>query len=149
MKIFLGSDHRGYELKEKIAKWLQDEGHSIEDVGASSYEKNDDYPVFSKKIGDNVSLENGSMGILLCGSGAGAVAAVNKVKGIRASLGLNPDQVRAGRNDDDINVLVIAADFTLEDEAKRLVDSFLNTPFDATQERYQRRIDQISKLEND
>ena len=148
MKIYLGTDHRGFKLKERIIRWLDGQDYEVEDVGATTYDENDDYPVYAEKLGSRVSSDTGSMGVLLCGSGAGAVAAVNKIRGIRASVGLSPEQVRAGRHDDDLNVLVIAADFTEEKEARKMIESFLKTSFDTTQQRYQRRINQIKELEN-
>ena len=148
MKVYLGTDHRGFELKNKLKTWLASQGYEIEDIGAHKYSLDDDYPVYAEKLGSRVSSDTGSMGVLLCGSGAGAVAAVNKIRGIRASVGLSPEQVRAGRHDDDLNVLVIAADFTEEKEARKMIESFLKTSFDTTQQRYQRRINQIKELEN-
>ena len=148
MKVYLGTDHRGFKLKERIIRWLNGQDYEVEDVGAATYDENDDYPVYAEKLGSRVSSDTGSMGVLLCGSGAGAVAAVNKIRGIRASVGLSPEQVRAGRHDDDLNVLVIAADFTEEKEARKMIESFLKTSFDTTQQRYQRRINQIKELEN-
>lgn len=149
MRIYVGSDHRGFELKEKIKKWLRSQGYGFEDVGALAYEPNDDYPLYTEKVGRAVSTSRQSKGILLCGSGVGAVAAANKIRGVIASVGFLPEQVKAGRHDDDMNVLVLAADFISQEQAIEIITAFLTTSFDKTQERYQRRIDQIKVLEQD
>ena len=147
MKVYLGTDHRGFELKEKLKAWLLAEGYEVEDLGAHEYAPDDDYPVMSERVGRAAAADAGSRGILLCGSGAGAVAAANKIRGIRASIGFDEGQVKAGRNDDDMNVLVIAADFISPERAEKLVKAFLETPFDKHTHRYQHRINQIKELE--
>jgi len=90
--------------------------------------------------------EGEGRGILLCGSGVGVDVVANKLDGVRASIGKSPDQVRAGRKDDDMNILVIAADYTKEEEAKEMVKAFLETEF-AKKERFVRRINEIKKIE--
>jgi len=146
MKIYLGADHRGYELKEKIATWLFDLEHAYLDVGASSLNPKDDYTKYAEEVASLVANNKGSRGILLCGSGVGVDVVANKFDGIRASLGKNVLQVEAGRNDDDMNILVIAADFTTEKEAKAMLIAFLETPFSG-KARYERRIEEIEKIE--
>jgi len=145
-KIYLGADHRGYELKEKIFAWLVDKEYSVEDFGAYEYIKSDDFTTYTEKVASVVASEKNSFGILMCGSGVGVVVAANKFDGVRAAIGKDVGQVRAGRNDDDMNVLVIAADFTDEKEAKAMVEAFLVTPFSG-KERYKRRLDEIKILE--
>ena len=108
-------------MKEKIAKWLFDWGYTFQDLGAERLEPKDDYTVYAQRVASLVGKEEGSRGILLCGSGVGVDAIANKFDGVRASLGKNPDQVRAGRNDDDMNILVLAADFTKDEEAKGML----------------------------
>jgi ribose 5-phosphate isomerase B len=146
MKVYLGADHKGYKLKERIAKWLFVWEHEYEDLGADHLDPNDDYTVYAEKVASMVALEAGSRGILLCGSGVGVDIVANKFDGIRSSIGKNPDQVRAGRNDDDMNILVLAADFTKDHEAKEMVKAFLETEFDG-KERYVKRLEEIKKLE--
>ncbi|MFH1863899.1 MAG: RpiB/LacA/LacB family sugar-phosphate isomerase [bacterium] len=146
MKIYLGADHRGYELKEKIAKWLFEWGYDFLDVGAQSLDPTDDYTKYASEVASLVAGNKGSKGIILCGSGVGAVVVANKFDGIRAGIGISPEQVKAGRNDDDMNVLVIAADYTDEYEAKDMVKAFLETKF-GKKERYKRRLKEISKIE--
>jgi len=146
MKIFLGADHRGYRLKEKIAKWLFEWGYKYSDLGAEYLDHNDDYPVYAEKVGSMVADSNGSLGILLCGSGVGVQVAANKIDSVRAAIGKNSKQVMAGRNDDDMNVLVIAADYTKDNEAKEMVRVFLETKF-AGKSRFKKRLEDIKRLE--
>ncbi|OGM76508.1 hypothetical protein A2210_00825 [Candidatus Woesebacteria bacterium RIFOXYA1_FULL_40_18] len=151
MKIFLGADHRGYELKEKVARWLFDAKYEFEDMGADHLDPEDDYTVYAEKVASMVSRSafakaSADKGILLCGSGVGVDVATNKFDGVRAGIGKSPQQVKAGRNDDDMNILVIAADFTKEAEAKEMVKAFLETKFSG-KSRFKRRIEDIKKIE--
>jgi ribose 5-phosphate isomerase B len=146
MKIYLGTDHRGFALKEKIAKWLFEWGYEFNDLGADFLDPNDDYPVYAEKVASMVKANKGSLGILLCGSGVGVEVAANKIDGVRAAIGKNPEQVKAGRNDDDMNVLVIAADYTKDNEAKEMVKVFLKTKF-AAKSRFKKRLEDIKRLE--
>ena len=146
MKIYLGADHKGFALKEKISKWLFEWGYTFEDLGAERLEPKDDYTVYAQRVASLVAKEEGSRGILLCGSGVGVDATANKFDGVRASLGKSPEQVRAGRNDDDMNTLVLAADYTKEEEARGMLKAFLETKF-AGKERFVRRLEDIKKIE--
>lgn len=146
MKIYLGADHRGFELKEKVAKWLFEMGYEFLDIGAQFLDPKDDYPKYASEVASLVAENKGSRGILLCGSGVGADVVASKFDGVRAAIGKSPAQVKAGRNDDDMNVLVLAADYTNEDEAKEMVKMFLETKFSG-KSRYRRRLKEISKLE--
>ena len=145
MKVYLGTDHRGFDLKEKAKGWLTDWGWDWQDLGAYELDPNDDYPLYAEKVGVVVAKER-AMGILLCGSGVGVEVAANKIDGVRASIGKSPEQVKAGRNGDDMNILVIAADFTQEEEAKEMIKAFLQTKF-AGKERFKRRLEDIKKIE--
>jgi ribose 5-phosphate isomerase B len=146
MKIYLGADHRGYGLKEKIAKWLFEWGYEFNDLGAEHLDPNDDYPVYAEKVAAMVGANQGSLGILLCGSGVGVEVAANKVDGVRAAIGKSPDQVKAGRSHDDMNVLVLAADYTQEKEANKMLKAFLKTKF-AAKSRFKKRLEEIKRLE--
>ena len=121
----------------------------VRDMGAHTYNKADEYPKISAELGRIVSSDELNMGVLLCGSGVGASAAVNKIKGIRGAVGINGKQIQAGRHDDDMNVLIIAADYTGVTEAQEMISAFLDTPFDGDQERYRRRILEIKALESE
>ena len=146
MKIYLGTDHRGFALKEKMKTWLADWKYEFSDLGAYELNPKDDYPLYAEKVGVLVGKESGARGVLLCGSGVGIDVAANKIDGVRAAVGKNKDQVRAGRNDDNMNILVIAADYTKEDEAKEMLKAFLETKFSG-KSRHKRRLQEISKLE--
>lgn len=149
-KIFLGADHRGFELKEELKAWLQeeyDEKYEIIDLGNDHYDPEDDFPDFALSVAEAVARAGEeARGIVICGSGVGVNVAANKVRGIRASTGISPDEVRHGRKHDDLNALAISADYTSPDKAKEMIQIFLQTPFDA-QDKYTRRLEKISKYE--
>jgi ribose 5-phosphate isomerase B len=145
--LYLGADHRGFELKEKIKKFLEELAHDYEDLGAFGYNKDDDYVDFAAEVAEKVAQDPAAnKGVLFCRSGAGMDFTANKFRGVRAFIGFNPEQVRLARNDDDVNILVLASDFMNEKEAKDIVEMFLDTPFEG-QERFVRRINKIKELE--
>ncbi len=146
MKVYIGSDHRGYELKEKIAQWLFEMKYEFVDLGADKFDPHDDYTKYAEEVASLVAKDKGSRGILLCGSGVGVDIVANKFDGIRASIGKDVSQVEAGRNDDDMNVLVIAADYTEEKEARAMLIAFLETGFSG-KDRHERRLEEIAKIE--
>ena len=143
--IYLGADHRGFKLKEKIKKWLDEWGQEYEDVGPFEYDKDDDYPVYASKVAESV-VEPDDRGIIICGSGVGVDEVANKFDGIRSGLAINIEQIRSARHDDNINVLAIAADFIAEEDAQDIVKTFLETPF-AGEERFMRRLGEIEDIE--
>lgn len=145
-KIFTGADHRGYLLKEKINSWVFEWGYTFTDVGALIIDPFDDFTKYVSEVASLVANTKGSKGVVLCGSGVGADILANKFDGIRASIGKDKRQVKAGRNDDDMNVLVIAADFTKEEEAKEMLKVFLETKF-AGKARFKRRLKEIERIE--
>ncbi len=146
MKIYLGADHRGYKLKEKVARFLFEKGYSFEDMGADSYNPDDDYPLFAEKVASMVAYEPKNRGILFCGSGVGMDIVANKFDNIRCGLGINKDQVESARRDDDVNILSLACDFVDEKEALSMVEAFLETPFSG-KEKHKRRIEEIKEIE--
>ena len=146
IKVYIGSDHRGFELKEKIFQWLVEGEDGVEDFGAYELDPGDDYTIFAEKVASMVGKDKYALGILLCGSGVGVDVTANKFDGVRASIGRSPEQVRAGRNDDNMNVLVIASDFTKGEEAKEMVKVFLETDFSG-KTRYKRRLEDIKRIE--
>ena len=146
MKVYIGSDHRGYKLKEKVFGWLVDWGYLVDDFGAYEFEKGDDYTIYAEKVASMVAGDITSKGILFCGSGVGVDIVANKFDGVRSSIGKSPDQVKAGRRDDNMNVLVVASDFTKEDETKSMVKEFLETKF-SDKPRHKRRLEDIKKIE--
>ncbi len=152
IKIYLGADHRGYSLKEKIFQWLVDAGdYVVEDYGAYELIPNDDYTLYAEKVASVVGSSTRarplqSRGILFCGSGVGVDVVANKFDGARASIGKEPRQIEAGREDDDMNLLVVAADFTSESEAKKMIEKFLSTEYESV-ERHDRRLEDIRRIE--
>lgn len=143
--IFIGADHRGWELKGKVAKWLAGRGYEFEDVGAYEHDISDDYVDYAIEVGVR-SQRVGGRGIVICGSGVGADIVANKVLGVRCGLGWEVDQVHAARKDDNINVLALAADNMEEEKAFKLVETFLETEF-VESDKYLRRIEKISRFE--
>ena len=146
--IYIGSDHRGYEMKEKVKHWLDENDYDYEDVGPLEYNKDDDYPDFAEKVGDKVASDIGSRGILICGSGVGIDVAANKIDGVRAGTISDPKQVQAAVHDEDLNVISLSADFLSEEKAEEIVKAFLETHYEKT-ERYERRLDKIEDLESE
>ena len=146
MKIYIGADHRGFELKKELKKFLIEKGYEVEDAGAFKYDKDDDYPDFAEAVTEKVSKDDSARGILLCGSGTGMDAAANKVRGVRATLAFSKEITRAARNDDDVNVISLPADFLKSQEAEEIAEIFLKTPFEAV-ERRARRLQKIAEIE--
>ena len=146
MQIFIGSDHRGFKLKEVIKVWLSASGNEVVDCGNSVYDPDDDFPDFSFIVADKVISANNSLGIVICGSGGGVTIAANKVKGVRCAQAVNLRDVIHNRKHDDINVLAIGSDFVSEDEAKKMIMAFIETRFDP-EERFVRRLGKIKKRE--
>ncbi len=146
--IYLGADHRGFELKAKIAKWLQGRGFEFQDLGAFEYDHDDDYVDYAILVAQAVGKNpDRNRGLVICGSGVGVDIAANKVNQVRCGLGFAEDQVHAARKDDNINILALAADNTDEDQALKLAEKFLETEF-AQSDRYMKRIEKITRYEN-
>ncbi len=146
MKIYIGTDHRGFSLKQEIVQFLAADKHEIIDLGATTLDPTDDYPIYAHLVADAVTKDPEGWGILLCGSGVGVEIVANKIDGIRAATGMNAEQVAHGRTDDNMNVLIIAADFVSTEDAKSMITAFLTTPFSG-QERHTRRLEEIKKIE--
>jgi len=144
--VYIGADHRGYKLKESLKVKLEKEGWVVEDVGNNKYDPDDDFVDFSAMLAKKVKI--GGVGIMICGSGVGAVIATNKFDGIRAGLLFEPRQARKAREDDNANVAVLAADFVDDDGAWEIVQTFLATIYMPT-ERFERRLRKIEALEVD
>lgn len=146
--VFLGTDHRGFALKEQVKVWLEDAGHEIHDMGAAALDPKDDYPDFGFAVGREVAKNPEKYrGILFCGSGIGIAVAANKINGVRASLVPSPELARAARNDEDLNVLSLSADHTDFALAKQIIEAFLGTPF-SSEERHHRRTAKITAFED-
>jgi ribose 5-phosphate isomerase B len=148
MLIYIGADHRGFQLKETLKNFLKNQGYEVVDVGNAQYDENDDYPDFAKLVGRAVSQDFWNRkGILICGSGVGVDVVANKFKDVRSALINNPDQAYLSRHDDDANVLSLAAEFTDEETAKQILKTWLATPF-SNEEHHRRRLEKINEIEN-
>jgi ribose 5-phosphate isomerase B len=148
MRVFVGSDHAAYELKEHLRKVLADAGHKPVDCGAHVYDAEDDYPPFCFDVGERVVAEPGTLGVVLGGSGNGEQIAANKVPGVRAALVWNRDTAVLARQHNDANVVAVGARQHSADEATELIRLFLETPFSG-EERHLRRIALVSEYERE
>lgn len=146
MQIILGADHRGFELKEKIKTALLGRGHEVKDVGAHTYDVDDDYPDFAAEAAHIVAQETGSFGVLLCGSGMGMDMVANKVKGIRATIVRTKEEAVYARDHDDVNVMTLAADHISENEAVEIVETFVSTNFSG-EAKHERRLNKLKQIE--
>lgn len=145
--IYLGADHRGFLQKEKIKEYLRSLNFDVTDLGPDKVTIDDDYPIISIKVAETVSRKNGDLGILICGSGAGACLSANKVIGARASLGFSVKQIHAAREEDNINVSCLSGDHLDPETNLEIVESFINSIYIA-EERRVRRLAQISDYES-
>ena len=144
MKIAIGSDHAGFEDKEKVKKQLEELGYEYEDVGTTSTDSVD-YPIYAKKVADKVASGEVEQGLLICGSGNGMQIAANKIHGIRAALAWNEETARLARQHNDANVLSIPARMISQEEVSKVVKSYLEAKFEGG--RHQRRVEEISEME--
>ncbi len=140
MTIFIGADHRGFELKNKLVEYIQEKNIRVEDLGNYRYEPLDDNPDFSKKVAQAV-LQNPKefLGIVICGSGNGVAMTANRFKGVYCGLAFDEGQVKHMREHDHINILALPSDYIDFEKAKLFVDTFLNTK-PLMQEKYIRRL---------
>jgi len=146
MRIHVGTDHAGFELKEAVVAHLRAEGHDVVDHGALRYDPQDDYPAYCIAAAEAVVADPGSLGVVIGGSGNGEQIAANKVLGVRAALAWNDSTARLGRAHNDANVVAIGARQHPVDEAIALVTAFVEEPFSGDP-RHQRRIDEVAAYE--
>ncbi|MBN1386202.1 RpiB/LacA/LacB family sugar-phosphate isomerase [Candidatus Woesearchaeota archaeon] len=146
MKAFLGADHGGFRLKERIKELLTGQKINFEDLGPYSHDPEDDYVDYAVKVAEMVRKTEGSFGILICKSGTGMALAANKIKGIRAAKCTDAYTARMARRDEDANVLALRSENTSPRLTKKIILTFLKTkPSDA--KRHKRRLDKIKRLE--
>jgi ribose 5-phosphate isomerase B len=146
VRVYLGSDHAGFELKEALVASLREAGHEPVDCGPGSYVPDDDYPVYVLRAAQGVAGEPGSLGIVIGGSGNGEQMAANKVSGIRAALAWTQETARLARQHNDANVLSLGArEYSVED-AVGFAKVFLDTPF-SEEPRHARRIAELTDYE--
>jgi ribose 5-phosphate isomerase B len=146
MIIYLGSDHAGFELKEKIKEFLADEGYDLEDMGPYRYNREDDYPDYALKVCKKVLM--GGKGILICGTGQGMDVVANKIPGIRAAVCWDEITAMNAGKHLNTNVLTIGGRVTEPDLAKRIIKIWLDSPL-TIEERNARRIDKIKGIERE
>ncbi|MGP5624434.1 ribose-5-phosphate isomerase [Brachybacterium alimentarium] len=146
MHVHIGTDHAGFELKNRLVAALQAKGHEVTDHGAHAYDALDDYPPFCTSVGEAVVADPSSLGVVIGGSGNGEQIAANKVTGVRAALVWNEDTAKLARQHNDANVISVGARQHSEEELESLIDVFLAEPFSG-EERHQRRIDLMARYE--
>ncbi len=144
MKISLGSDHAGFELKEQIKTYLLNKGYEVIDEGPTSLERVD-YPDYGAKVGRRVVSKEADFGIVCCGSAEGISIVANKIKGVRCGIGYNDEVSKLLRQHNDANVIAFAGRFMSVEEVLPRVDLFLNTPFEGG--RHSQRVEKIKELE--
>lgn len=150
MKLLIGADHRGFKLKEKIKEQKEKVAHGSEmrmiDVGADKLDPDDNYPKFAAAVAKEVTQNPDiNRGIVICGTGVGVDIVANRFPRIRCALAISSQQIQAARQEDDVNILALAADSVSEEEALAMIEVFLKTEFSGEQ-RHRRRIAQIEDL---
>lgn len=143
--VYLAADHRGYSVKERLEAYLAERGVTTVDL-TPSFTAGDDYPVIAAGLVAAMRKSPDARGILSCGSGAGIAIAANRFRGIRAAVGLGASHVAIARHDDDINVLVIAADFAEDHAVRAMADALVDAPFASGEARFVRRIAELDEL---
>ncbi|MBU0457783.1 MAG: RpiB/LacA/LacB family sugar-phosphate isomerase [Nanoarchaeota archaeon] len=144
-KIYIGSDHAGFNFKEKIKRWLEKKNISYIDVGNHEFDPNDDYPDYAVLVAKKV-VATKSLGILICGSAQGVCIAANKIKGVRAAIPFSLKEARISREHNDANVICLSGWYFHFHTATRMIEKFLATSF-SKEPRHVRRVDKIRKLE--
>jgi ribose 5-phosphate isomerase B len=146
MRVHLGSDHAGLELKEHLLQWLADQGHEVVDHGPFVYDAQDDYPVFCLRAAEAVSDEDGSFGVVIGGSGNGEQMAANKVKGVRAALVWSQETAVLAREHNDANVISVGGRMHTVAQMTGFIETFLATPY-SREQRHTRRIGMLTDYE--
>ncbi len=148
MRIAIGSDHAGFELKNHIAGFLKASGHEVVDLGAHTYQPLDDYPDFAKAVGEAVRDGTVERAVLICGSGVGASVAANKIVGVRAAMCHDTYSAHQGVEHDDMNVLVLGSRIVGVALAEELVQAYLRAKF-SNEERHVRRLGKVKAIETE
>ena len=146
MRVAIGSDHAGFEQKERIRTHLAEAGHDVVDLGTMSGEDSVDYPDFALAVGTAVSRGDAEFGVLVCGTGIGMAITANKVPGVRAANITDPEFARLTRQHNDANVVTVSGRFVPVEVNERIVDDFLATPFEGG--RHGLRVDKITSAES-
>jgi len=143
-KVVIGSDHAGFEMKERIKKELGLE-YEFVDVGTDSAESAD-YPIYAEKVGQQVALTPGQKGVLICGNGVGITIAANKVNGVRAGLAYSVESAKSARQHNDANIVSVGGRSPMLDDPVEIVRTFLTTDFSG-EERHARRVQEMMEIE--
>lgn len=146
MKIAIGNDHVAVEMKNHIAKYLEDKGYTVVNFGTDSTERTD-YPIYGERVAKSVASGDCDLGVLICGTGIGISLAANKVKGIRAAVCSEPYSARLTRQHNNANIIAFGARVVGEAMAEMIVDEFLNAEFEGG--RHQSRIDMLTAIEEE
>jgi ribose 5-phosphate isomerase B len=146
MKIVIGADHAGFDLKQEVSQHLKELGHEIVDIGTHEPNQPDDYPDFAKLVARQVQSGSVERGVLICGSGVGASVAASKFKGIRAAICHDHYSARQGVEHDDMNVLVLGSRVIGSSNAIDLVDAYVGAKFSG-EERHVRRLAKVKSFE--
>ena len=146
MKLAVGADHAGLDMKSQIIPWLQQAGHEVVDVGAHTLDPSDDFPDFAAAVGRTLGGGEAERGVMICGSGVGATIASNKVSGVRAALCHDTYTARQGVEHNDMNVLCLGGRVIGIETAKEVISAFVGASFTG-EERFLRRIDKVGKIE--
>jgi ribose 5-phosphate isomerase B len=146
VRVYLGSDHAGFELKTHLVKHLAEQGHEVIDVGPAVYDPEDDYPAFCIATALRVVADEGSLGIVIGGSGNGEQIAANKVPGVRAALTWSVETAQLSRQHNDAQLAGVGARMHTTEEATAIVEAFLATPF-SNEPRHARRIAIVTEYE--
>ena len=146
MRVAVGADHAGFEMKGEIVRWLGSKGHQVKDLGAYILDPDDDYPDFAAAVAGSLRSGETEKGVIICGSGVGACITANKVKGIRACLCHDTYTARQGVEHDDMNVVCIGGRVIGIELAKAVLEAFLEARF-IPEPRFQRRLDKLAQVE--
>jgi ribose 5-phosphate isomerase B len=146
MRIAIGSDHAGYQLKEHLRTWMAECEIDVRDVGARSLDTTDDYPDFARAVGELVQTAQVELGIVICSTGVGSCIAANKLRGVRAALAHDTFSARMSRLHNDANVLCLGAGIVAPHYAEEILAAWLAVSFSGD-ERHRRRLDKVARLE--
>lgn len=146
--IYIGADHRGFDLKERIKKRLIDDGFQVTDLGSDHLDPQDDYVIFAHKVAEATVQDPENRGVILCGSGAGVDMVANKVDGIRSALVFDAIRAKQAREHEDANVISLPADTLDEETSYEIIKVFLQTKFNG-EERHVRRLHEMEEVEKE
>ncbi len=146
MRLAIGADHAGYDLKSQVVPWLEASGHDVVDLGAHFVDPQDDYPDFAAAVARSLTAGEAERGVVICGSGVGASITANKVKGIRASVCHDTFTARQGVEHDAMNVICVGGRVIGLELAKAVLGAFLDASF-VPESRFQRRLDKLNEVE--